>query len=230
MKSHTLILSARQTPIRLRPAWRIALICCALVGVSFHPARADDMQISVGITPICPYGLAGCWPAAADALLQLDGVKSVADEPDAYNCTAFVRTKGEAIPDPEKWRARFSQLVGKQYVFRGVELTIEGEVEVKDERLFLKSKPLKEPMLLMPLRHKLQWNFAKQRARGPEKEEEEAYRELEAIAKNRVTRVRVTGPLQTSDGHATLEVREFFAEASYSYSADEKPATEAQYP
>ncbi len=185
--------------------------------LSCRALHADDIQISVGITPTCPYGLTGCWAGAMEALQQLESVDSVTNTPDAYNCTGLIRTKDGALPDPEKWRTQFAKLVGKQYIFRGIELTMEGDVEVKDGSVFLKSDHLPKPLLLKPLQNKLQWNFAKQHARGAEKEEAEAYQQLQTAAQNGPLRIKITGPLQFTATDSALEVREFFALTPYRY-------------
>jgi galactose oxidase len=184
--------------------------------------ESTGLEITVGITPTCPYGIAACWPSAAHAVAQLDTVQKVATIPDAYNCTAQVWLKqGAGLPDLKKWQEHFEKMVGKSYVFRGIEVTLSGTIERNEGTLYLRSQALNQPIPLSPLKDKLQWNFLKQRARGPEDEERTAYQQLETAskdAKHKPLEVCVTGPIHASEGSTVLEVREFFTLTPYKYS------------
>ena len=55
----------------------------------------------------------GCWGEASQALRMLEGVESVAINPDAYNATASVHLEDDHLPDPAKWREQFQKLLGE---------------------------------------------------------------------------------------------------------------------
>jgi len=177
------------------------------------PSRAQVSEVVVGVTPSCPYGIGACWAGAFETLGRLDGVKSVARTPDGYNCTAVVHLKTAGLPDVDQWTEQFNAMVGRLYVFRGVEATVEGSVEQKDEGLVMRIPGLEQRVALLPLEHKLQWNFKRASARQPEPDEQAAFNEL--LAKRRAAKpgefkVQVTGPLRKTDKGTVLEVREFF--------------------
>lgn len=188
-----------------------------LVFVSFASAEVQD--IIVGITPTCPYGISACWAGAYEALLHLEGVASVDKNPDFNTSTAHIRLKSGGLPNPDKLRAQFESLVGKVYIFRGVEATVEGVLKEENRNLVVQLPESKESLHLVSLETKLQWNFEKQRPRGIEADEGLAYRQL--IDKNKEVQasalkmgethpiVRVTGPLKMTDKGPVLEVREF---------------------
>jgi hypothetical protein len=168
----------------------------------------------VGITPSCPYGIGACWAGAYEALGRLDGVKSVARTPDSYNCTAVVYLKTASLPDVAEWTGQFQTMVGQLYKFRGVEATVEGSVEKTESGLVVRIPGLESPVALLPLEHKLQWNFKRASARQPEPVEEAAFKEL--VARRQAAapgeyKVQLTGPLRKTGQGFALEVREFYA-------------------
>jgi hypothetical protein len=177
-------------------------------------APAQVREVVVGITPTCPYGLTGCWSGAAEGLARLTGVESVGKSPDAYNSTAYVYLKDrDALPDVGHWRKDFRAIANDAYGFRGVEVTIEASIVAKDGALSLRLPNEKGELRIVPLKHKLQWNFKKGTARQPEPDEAAAYESLSTEAEKASKaglRVLVTGPLVESDGQPALEVREFF--------------------
>ena len=164
-------------------------------------AQAGVLEVWVAITPTCPYGMAGCWPSACLAVGEFEYVENVSDIPDSYNCTAQVWLKGVMLPNVEEWKQKFESMVGKTYVFRGVEVTIQGAIEEKDGRVLLESPALENPVALEPLQNKLQWNFKKHRAREPEPEEAAAHGMLMAEVRKgngKLKEVQITGPLGTN--------------------------------
>ena len=187
-----------------------ALLAAVLTAAA--PAPAGILDIIVGITPSCPEGFMGCWGEASQALGMLEGVESVAINPDAYNATASVHLEGDYLPDPAKWREQFQKLLGERIGFRGVEVTVEGTLTIEGDALLLSLPESPQPLRLAVLQNKLQWNFKKKRPRGAEEEELRAYEELVAIAGKPPSNpliVQVTGPLRASNGSLVLEVREF---------------------
>ncbi len=174
---------------------------------------AQIHEVVVGVTPSCPYGIKACWAGAYHALGRIDGVESVSTTPDAYNCTATIRLKPEMLPDPERFATAFEKMVGKAYVFRGVEVTVEGTVEKAGDSLTLRVPGIPQPVNLIPLQHKLQWNFKKTAARQPEPDERDALAQLILKSKDATSpcKVHVTGPFTRTDHGYSLEVREFIA-------------------
>jgi galactose oxidase len=179
------------------------------------PAAAQITQVVVGVTPTCPYGISACWPGAREGLSRMQGVESVAEMPDIYNCTGSLRLKHDGLPDLDKWREQFAEVVGEVFVLRGVEVTVKGTVEGKGNKLTLRVPGVKESIPLVPLRNKLQWNFRKGSARQPEADERIAWKKLtheKRTAKADTLQVEVTGPLRKSEKGLVLEVREFYPE------------------
>lgn len=176
------------------------------------PTSAGIFEVTVGVTPSCPEGFMGCWGESTQGLRALDGVQSVAANPDLYNATASVHLKTERLPDVAKWREQFQKAFGGRIAFRGVEVTVEGTVKKEGEAWWLELPESPKPLRLAALENKLQWNHQKKSARGPEEEERRAYADLSAKAGKAKAplMVRVTGPLRSTDGTTILEVREYF--------------------
>src|SRR6516225_6135458 len=144
-------------PIRGLGWWPAA----ALVALVLWPAAAGAQvrEVVVGVTPTCPYGIKACWAGAYEALGRMAGVASVDKSPDAYNCTGAVRLKGKGLPDPDKWAAQFKAVVDRAYLFRGVEVTVEGKLQATKDGLAVRIPGVAAPLPLAPLKNKLQWNF-----------------------------------------------------------------------
>jgi hypothetical protein len=191
---------------------------CALLALVLGATslKAQVQEVVVGVTIACPYENAiegSCWSGAYWALMQLEGVKTVDQTANGYNCTARVYPKDKRFPDPDQWASQFKKLVDQTYTFRGVEVTVDGTVGSDNNGLVVRVPGVKFPITLRPLEHKLQWNSKKGTARQPEPDERDAYQQLESKlrdSKARDIKTRVTGPLRKSDTGYTLEVREFF--------------------
>src|SRR6185295_18779271 len=189
----------------MKPSHRFTIPSAFLMLLPFPvSASAQVREVVVGVTPTCPYGLTGCWGGASEGLSRLTGVESVGKSPDAYNSTAHVYLKDrDALPDVEKWRQDFKSVANDAYGFRGVEVTIEARVISQDETLSLRLPNQKSELRLAPLKHKLQWNFKKGRARQPEPDETTAYDSLQAAARKAPKGelpVLITGSLVQRDG------------------------------
>jgi len=195
------------------PTKLFVLLALLSPAISLLPAMAQVKDVAIGVTPTCPYGLSACWSGAYGALRCLDGVKSVVDAPDTYNCTAQVMLQQPDFPDVLHWSEQFRDAVGQIYVFRGVEVTVDGTVVQKNGELELHLPNDAPPIALAPLEHKVQWNFKKGRARQAEPDEAAAYDQLAlryAIASGEPITVQVTGPFEHLNRGNVLEVREFF--------------------
>ena len=199
----------RSVPIQKPKLLFVLLLVFLLAAV---PSSAQVVEVRVGVTPQCPYGLEACWGVAREGLLNLEGVESIASYPDTYNCTAIVKLKHKRLPALDQWPKQFKKNVGEIQLFRGVEITIRGEVEKQADAFALSAPGLSQAIPLEPLQHKLQWNFKKKAYRGPEPEEKEAYKHLAAMQtqKDRPRKFEITGPLRKTSRGFVLEVREFF--------------------
>jgi galactose oxidase len=193
---------------------RCGIVPCALLALAVWPERAvaQIQEVVVGVTPTCPYGIKACWSGAYEALGRIDGVQSVSTTPDAYNCTASLYLRDQVLPDPDRWAAAFKTMVDKAYIFRGVELTVEGTVEGSGDALALRVPGIPQPIALAAFSHKLQWNFKKRAARQAEPDERDAMVELARRAKDlgpAPFKAQVTGPFTRTEHGYLLEVREF---------------------
>ncbi len=197
------------------PCFRPLYVILAL-SLWAESAGAQVHEVVVGITTTCPYENAiegNCWSGAYRALVDLEGVKAVDKSANGYNCTARVYLKDNVFPDPDKWVLQFKKSVDQAYVFRGVEVTVDGTVAGDDSGLVLRVPGVERPITLGPLQNKLQWNSKKNAARQPEPDERDAYQQLtdrKKEAKAKEFSVNVTGPIRNTDQGLLLEVREFF--------------------
>ena len=176
-------------------------------------ATAQVREVVVGITPTCPYGLTACWAGAYEALGRMEGVESVEKTPNAYTCSAEVHMKGGGLPDPDRWASQFKAMVDQAYHFRGVEVTVSGDVERAENGLVMRVPGVEKPIALGPLRQKIQLNPKKRVIRQPEPDERDAYEQVMSKVKaddKSGRKVQVTGPLTKSDKGYALEIREFF--------------------
>jgi galactose oxidase len=172
--------------------------------------------VTVGITPTCLYGLAGCWGGAKGALLRLTGVETVLEEANAYTSTASVILKDDRLPDLDVWRREFGRIVNASYSLRGIEMTLSGAIEETDEQLTLVGNQTRPSVLLAPLEaaNKVQWDFATKSNWPMEPDEANAYARLKQILSARNRRgslIAITGTLLKNESGFFLEVRSFTA-------------------
>jgi hypothetical protein len=177
---------------------------------------ATKPPVTVGVTPTCVYGLAGCWGGAKGALLRLTGVETVLDEADAYASTASVFLKDDRLPDLDIWRQEFSRIANASYSLRGIELTLSGAIDDTDGRLSLVGNQSRPSVVLAPLEeaNKVQWDFAMKASWPLEPDEASAYDRLKQLLRDRPSAsasVTVTGALLKDQSGFTLEVRTFAA-------------------
>ena len=107
----------------MRWVWS-SVFCLIFVSV----AHAQLLDVNVGITPACPYGLSACWGGAEQGLTRMTGVTWVTHKPDASNSLAEVKLTTAMLPDLSKWNDQFHAVVGQVYAFRGVEVVVRGTV------------------------------------------------------------------------------------------------------
>jgi hypothetical protein len=173
---------------------------------------AARAAVTVGITPICIYGLAGCWGGAKGALRRLTGVATVLEEADAFTSTASVFLADDRLPDLDLWRREFANLANASYTLRGVEVTLTGPAEEIGGQLWLRGNADRPAVRLAPLdaNNKVQWDFAIKAPLPLEPEEASAHARLKrAVGDAALTSVSVTGTLLKDEHGFYLEVRAF---------------------
>ena len=173
-------------------------------------AAARGTRVMAGITGICPYGIAACWGGANEALRSLEGVQYVDPIPDGDRSTATVYLEDDGLPALNHWDDQFRRMVHQTYELRGVEVTLTGTIEARNDVFVLVGEGRRPPVELVPLAPggKIQWDPA---ARGPE-----AAEPAEAGAYDALTRsaggvgarpLTVTGPLHQTQAGYRLQVR-----------------------
>jgi galactose oxidase len=177
---------------------------------------ATKPPVTVGITPTCLYGLAGCWGGAKGALLRLTGVEKVLAEANAYTSTASVFLRDDSLPDIDVWRREFGHIANASYSLRGIEMTLSGTIEQTDGQLRLAGNQTRPSVVLAPLAaaDKVQWDFATKRNWPMEPDEANAYARLKQFLSDPSRRnypVAVTGPLLKNQSGFFVEVRAFRA-------------------
>ena len=160
--------------------------------------------MTVGLTAQCPYGLAACWGGAYEALATLDGVAVVAPDADAADSTAQVYLRGDGLPDLDAWPAQLARSANGSYSFRGVELTLDGNLEQRGDDLMLVGRHPEIRLRPLTPGGELAWDLATRAPRSATAEERAAY---DRAAQHVGAAVCVTGPATTSDGQWSLAVR-----------------------
>jgi hypothetical protein len=116
------------------------------------------------------------------------------------------------LPDLAGWPGQLARWANRSYDFRGVEVTVAGDVHERDGSLWLAGPALPRPVELVPFRPdvKLQWDHQARRPREATRDELNAYETLrkQGLASG-AKPVRVTGPLAKSGEEWRLHVREF---------------------
>jgi hypothetical protein len=173
-------------------------------------AAARGTRVVAGITGSCPYGIAACWGGANEALRSLEGVHYVDPIPDGDSSTATVYLEDDVLPALDRWDDQFQRIVRQAYQLRGVEVTLTGTVEERDDVLVLTGDGRRPPVELVPLdpRGKVQWDPAAQGPQAAEPGELGAYGTLARPAGSASTRpLTVTGPLHQTQAGYQLQVR-----------------------
>ncbi len=172
-------------------------------------ATAKGTAVVVGITGTCPYGIGSCWGGAYEALRNLQGVEMVNPVPDTNDSTAKVFLQDERLPQLNAWDSQFRSMVNGTYVLRGVEVTLRGRIEAREETLYLVNTE-RPDVQLRPLRaeDRIQWDHTARSLKPLEEEEAGAYDRLRQSGDEQVT---VTGPLMQTEASYQLSVRLFEA-------------------
>ena len=173
-------------------------------------AAADGTRVVAGITGICPYGIAACWGGANEALRSLEGVQYVDPIPDGDRSTATVYMEDNGLPALDHWGDQFRGMVRQTYELRGVEVTLTGTIEARNDVFVLVGEGRRPPVELVPLEPggKIQWDPAARRPQAAEPGEAAAYDRLTRLAGAvGARRLTVTGPLHQTQAGYRLQVR-----------------------
>jgi hypothetical protein len=178
--------------------------------------RERQPPVEVGVTPTCPYGISACWGGAYEALSRLHGVRLVRPIPNAGDSTAYVYLDHDGLPDLDLWPEQFAKVANGTHLFRGVEVTLQGVLEIRDSgTLVLRGSDKRPPIFLEPIEpsDKIQWDATRASTKPLERSEEQAYpRLLERVkAADGSLSATVTGPLHKSGAEYVLDVRQFVA-------------------
>jgi hypothetical protein len=172
---------------------------------------ARGTAVVIGITGSCPYGIGACWGGAYEALHHLDGVDLVSPVPNTADSTADVFLKDERLPALDQWAGQLRRMVGGTYELRGVEVTLEGPIQARNNRLVMLGSGQRPPVELVPLTEadKIQWDQPSRALKPLETDEALAYERLAAASTGsaRRRRLTVTGPLTMTDSGYRLHVR-----------------------
>jgi galactose oxidase len=176
-------------------------------------AAARGTAVVVGITGTCPYGLGACWGGAYEALSRLDGVDLVSPVPDVDDSTAEVFLDHDGIPGLDTWHEQFSRIANGTYELRGVEVTLLGRVELREEQLHLVAGAGRASVRLVPLRaaDKIQWDHTTRSRKPLGDGEQQAFERLLIAARDTAHdhEMTVTGPLRQTGAAHELSVRLF---------------------
>ena len=173
-------------------------------------AAAGGTRVVAGITGICPYGISACWGGANEALRSLEGVQYVDPIPDGDSSTATVYLEDDGLPALDHWDDQFRRMVHQTYELRGVEVTLTGTIEARNDVFVLDGAGRRPPVELVPLDPggKIQWDTAAQGPQAADPAEAGAYdtltRSAGAVGARPLT---VTGPLQQTQAAYRLQVR-----------------------
>ena len=131
-------------------------------------AAASGTRVVAGITGSCPYGIAACWGGANEALRSLEGVKYVDPIPDGDRSTATLYLEDDGLPALDHWDEQFRRMVHQTYELRGVEVTLTGPIETRNDVFVLAGDGRRPPVELVPLDPggKIQWDPAARRPAG----------------------------------------------------------------
>jgi galactose oxidase len=176
-------------------------------------AQEQSSPVVVGVTPTCPYGLGACWAGAFDALKQLSGVRLVLPVPDIGDSIAFVYLEHDGLPSIDLWPDEFANTAKGGHLYRGVEITVTGEVKSEaGGDLVLAAAGLRPQVILQPIQpgENIQWDLSTRALKPLTADEQNAFASLQAQvdAAGGSLAVTVTGPLSHPDPHYRIKVRE----------------------
>jgi hypothetical protein len=175
--------------------------------------QAKGTALTIGITGTCPYGIGSCWGGAYETLKRLEDVDLVSPVPNTDDSTAEVFLKDKRLPPLDRWHEQFRKLANGTYEMRGVEVTLQGRVQVRDGVLSIAILDDEAIVRVEPLSaaEKIQWDHRMRRRIPPAKDEDSAYRRLQSALAGRsgAQTITITGPLIQTGAAYSLQVRHF---------------------
>ncbi|MDX6707936.1 MAG: hypothetical protein QOI48_3782 [Solirubrobacteraceae bacterium] len=171
---------------------------------------AEGTRVLVGLTGRCPYGIGACWGGAEEALHGLEGVGYVDPIPNVGSSTATVYLKDDRLPALTAWDVQFPRIANGSYDLRGVEVSLEGEIEARDGELFLSTGKYSVQLAVLAPEEKIHWDALSAAPQPLKAHEASAYDDLaaDALLANG-GRASVTGPLEQLAERYVLHVRRF---------------------
>jgi hypothetical protein len=165
--------------------------------------------VTLGIRTHCPYGIRGCWAEIRDGLERPEEITSICKEPDTRTDTCEVRMRENWVPDPDMFAKNFTNMhIGVDV--RGVEITVDGSLQLLDTNLVLRLVGTDTPLYLAPLTRKVQWDIKRKQPEAPARAERQAFQRLARQFHGKTLRVRIVGPLKCGhNAQRVLEVRRF---------------------
>jgi galactose oxidase len=146
-------------------------------------------------------------------LTRLEDVDLVSPVPNTDDSTAEVFLKDKRLPPLDRWHEQFRKLAHGTYEMRGVEVTLQGRVQVRDGVLSIAILDDEATVRVEPLSaaEKIQWDHRMRRRIPPAKDEDSAYRRLQSALAGRsgAQTITITGPLIQTGGAYSLQVRHF---------------------
>jgi galactose oxidase len=116
------------------------------------------------------------------------------------------------LPDLATWGQEFARIVNGMYELRGVEVTLRGDVALRQGQLLL-ARATGHLIGLLPLTQaeKIQWDHTRRSPRPLEDDEAEAFDELLIASRDTAedSTMTVTGPLRQTGAGYVLHVRRF---------------------
>lgn len=175
-------------------------------------AEAQIHSVTLGIRTHCPFGIRGCWPEIRDGLEAPPEIAAIIGEPDSKADTCEVKMRGDWIADPALFQRNFTTMrIGVDV--RGVEIVADGFLERQGKKLFLRIDENDEPVELVSLKEKVQWDRERKQAQEPTRSEKHAFARLKGQTQSKPVRVRIVGPIVVAKdgepGRRILQVRKF---------------------
>lgn len=171
--------------------------------------------VTVGLTPLCYYGLGPCWSGAHDGLGRISDIAVVRPMPSQADSVAFVYLKEDVVPDIDVWMREFQATANGAYVMRGIDMTLSGVVTKRsDQKLTLKGTNTRPDVLLEPFQasDQILWDKDTKTQKPVTEKETGAYARLSAALADHPEglKMQVTGRLRkVDDNNFSVHVREF---------------------
>ncbi|MEW6301858.1 MAG: hypothetical protein AB1705_00190 [Verrucomicrobiota bacterium] len=190
---------------------RSVFACVALLALAGSTLRleAEVRSYALGVGVNCPYGLPECYYAWREQMLRLEGVAWVSEEADFATETLALRSREGRLLDPQVVAKYISELgVGAR--LRGMEATVVGTVEKRDDKFLLRVSGSGEVLPLGSCETKVQYRFETKKPHPRTTQERRAFRALQKEMSSPQRAAVITGPLvRDKKGVLTLQVRTY---------------------